>query len=94
MKALMRAVAWQAVYPDVTVRHDPRCSAMLSNLTLGTLRVKIREEDIQKVAQNLPRVSQSYDNVAFMRARRIPEDSRQPLPGLGHVLIHKIRRPR
>jgi hypothetical protein len=44
----MRVAAWQVVYPDVTVRHDPRCFAMLSNLTLGTLRVKIREEDRQK----------------------------------------------
>jgi hypothetical protein len=90
----MRVAAWQVVYPDVTVRHDPRCSATLSNLTLGTLRVEIREEDRQKVVQNLPRVSQSNDNVAFMRARRIPEDSRQPLPSLRHVLIHKTRRPR
>jgi hypothetical protein len=49
----MRVDAWQVVYPDVTVRHDPRCSAMLSNLTLGTLRVEIRGNHIQKVVQKL-----------------------------------------
>lgn len=40
----MRVAAWQVVYPDVTVRHDPRYSAMFSNLTLGTLRVEIKED--------------------------------------------------
>ena len=44
----MLVAAWQVVYPDVTVRHYPQCSEMLSNLTLGTLRVEIREEDRQK----------------------------------------------
>ena len=46
--ASMRVAAWQVVYPDMIVRHVPPCFAILSNLTLGTLRVEISEEDRQK----------------------------------------------
>ena len=67
---------------------------MLSNLTLGTLGAELRGEERKKVVQNSPCVSQSNDNVTFIRARRIPEDLRQPFPGLRHILIHKSRRPR